>query len=173
MPHPEKVGVYNQASFLLQDTPSCSSSLCESPLRMHVWLLFLCLVPIVSGLVPLPAGASPNAPSLIISSLATSTPTASPAPNASNCGDVSSEMSASCWDALGMAEWMSTWNKTTKSCNSTEIWSSCFLRLAFEEKGYDCSMLGSLYCEAPELGQTPKEAHAFYGAYNIWGMQAS
>ena len=136
---------------------------------MHPWLFFLCLVPIVSCLVASPSGARPNAPSLVISSLATSTPTVSPAPDANDCGDVSSEMSASCWDTLGMNEWMYKWNTTTKLCSQDEIWSSCFLRLAFDEKGYDCSVLGSLYCEAPELGQTPKEAHAFYGAYNIWG----
>ena len=68
-----------------------------------------------------------------------------------------------------MDQWMSNWNKTTKTCNQTEIWSSCFLRLAFEDTGFDCSTIGSLECPAAQLGQTPHEAHAFYGAYNIWG----
>jgi len=67
--------------------------------------------------------------------------------------------------------WMFNWNKTTTTCSPEEIWSDCFLRLAFEAPGYDCSTIGSIFCSAVQLGQTPSEAHAFYAAYNIYGIQ--
>ncbi|KAL6719741.1 hypothetical protein ACLMJK_001662 [Lecanora helva] len=137
-----------------------------------MFLQLLIFVPIVLAAVPLPPppGIRPNSPSLVISSLAASSATAVPTPTASNCADVSEQMFPSCWNVLSMSEWMFKWNATTKTCDPDEIWSSCFSRMAFEDdnENYDCSTLGSLSCEVPELGKTPKEAHAFYGAYNIW-----
>jgi len=126
----------------------------------------------IVGLVALPVSSRPYGPSVGSSAASPSSPSARPNPTVQECADVSKEMHPSCWDTLDMDEWMLNWNKTTKTCQRDEIWSSCFLRLAFGETGVDCSMLGSLNCTAPELGQTPKEAHAFYGAYNIWGMEA-
>ena len=121
----------------------------------------------ISGLVNYPATTRPHSLTIAV---ATTTATAQPLPDLATCADVSSQIYPSCWDTLGMDDWIVNWNKVTTTCNKGEMWSSCFMRLAFGETGHDCSTLGSLNCTAPELGQTPTEAHAFYGAYNIYGM---
>ena len=86
-----------------------------------------------------------------------------------NCTDVSNSTSPSCWEQLKMFEWILNWNKTTTACEIDEIWSNCFLRLAYQKEGLDCSTLGSLDCPAPQVGQRPHTAQVFYGAYNIYG----
>lgn len=134
-------------------------------------LLLLCLAPLLPAAAP---GAGPpdhaswqnNAHPLPAATTANS--------SSPNCTDLSSSTGAtypSCWDSLQMNEWMFNWNFTTKTCEDGEIWSTCFLRLAYGSAGYDCSTLGSLNCSAPRLGGPVTDAHVFYGAFNIYGKQ--
>ena len=135
---------------------------------MYRKILVLYLISFASGAVIAPTSSGPSASYMTsIPSTSNTQLTLEPV----DCTDVSSSsaVSASCWNLLGMQDWMYRWN-ALKNCKQGEIWSSCFLNLAFEGTNYDCSMLGSLNCTAPELGEVPHEAHAFYGAYNIWGM---
>lgn len=137
----------------------------------------LALLLLLLYLAPLPLSAAPGA-GLPISSkpphpdaqtLPATTPTNTSTPN---CTDLSSSTGAtypSCWDTLQMNQWMFNWNLTTTACEVGEIWSTCFLRLAYGSAGYDCSTLGSLNCSAPRLGGLITDAHVFYGAYNIYG----
>lgn len=69
-----------------------------------------------------------------------------------------------------MNQWMFNWNFTTKTCENGEIWSTCFLRLAYGSAGYDCSTLGSSKCAAPRLGGPVQDARVFYGAFNIYAI---
>ena len=135
---------------------------------MHLFILVLYLVSFTAGVVlsPTSTGASGSSVSSISNPSSTLLDSESV-----DCTDVSSssEISPTCWNSLDMQDWMFHWN-VLSNCKQSEIWSSCFLNLAFEGTEYDCSMLGSLNCTAPELGEVPHEAHAFYGAYNIWGM---
>lgn len=135
--------------------------------------LLLCLTPLLLSAAP---GAGP--PNYSSSQNNAQTLPATTAANSSNpnCTDLSSSTGAtypSCWDSLGMMLWMFHWNSTTKTCEPGEIWSTCFLRLAYGSAGYDCSMLGSLNCTAPRLGGPVQDAHVFYGAYNIYGKHAT
>ena len=86
-----------------------------------------------------------------------------------NCSDITTNIEPSCWDTLGMNEWMFNWHFTTTTCNSGEIWANCFLRLSYGSGNYDCSRLGSLRCSGPALGGPPSTAQYFYGAYSIYG----
>lgn len=137
--------------------------------RSTIHLLILCLAPIPLSAAP---GAGP------ISSPSTETkPRPLPATTATissspNCTDLSNSTGAtypSCWDSLGMNDWMFNWSFTVKTCESGEIWSTCFLRLAYGSAGYECSKLGSLNCSAPRFGGPVTDARVFYGAYNIYG----
>ena len=128
--------------------------------------LLLCLAPLLLSAAP---GAGP-----LSYSSSQNKPQTLPATNSSspNCTDLSSNTGAtypSCWDTLGMNDWMFTWNFTTKTCEPGEIWATCFLRLAYGSAEYDCSTLGSLNCSAPRLGGPVTDAHVFYGAFNIYG----
>lgn len=143
--------------------------------RSTLTLLHLCLAPLLLSAAP---GAGPpiysssqnNAQTLPATTTTTTTNSSTP-----NCTDLSSNTGAtypSCWDSLGMNEWMFNWNFTTKTCEPGEIWSTCFLRLAYGSAGYDCSILGSLHCSAPRLGGPIQDARVFYGAFNIYGKHA-
>ena len=139
--------------------------------RIVLVLLLLCFAPL---LVPAsPAAGVPFPPSLpggTWTQPPTSRPTSSSAPN---CTDLSSPTGAiypSCWDGLGMTQYMSQWN-STEACNKGETWSACFLRLAYGSAKYDCSRLGSLNCTAPSFGGPVTDPQIFYGAYNIYGKR--
>ena len=144
-------------------------------IRSTLALLLLWLAPLF--LIAAPGAGPPdysssrnNAQTLPATTTATTTS------SAPNCTDLSSSTGAtypSCWDSLQMTQWMFNWNFTTKTCEQGEIWSTCFLRLAYGSAGYDCSTLGSLNCSAPRLGGPVQDAHVFYGAYNIYGKHAA
>ncbi|CAD6567269.1 MAG: hypothetical protein ASARMPREDX12_000173 [Alectoria sarmentosa] len=93
----------------------------------------------------------------------------------------------SCWNSLGMTDWMSNWNTTTTICTATqsvltpcqcridEPWATCFMRLTYEKNrtaNYVCTNLTKPEdCTAPVPGivvQGPVEI--FYGAYSIWSL---
>ena len=128
--------------------------------------IILIAAPLMLASIVSQKGAAPPIPG--IHSPPSSRPAAATTPSI-NCSDVSTNIDSSCWDTLDMFEWMLNWNSTT-TCESGEAWSTCFLRLAYQVSGNDCTKIGSLDCPEPEPGQVPYEAHAFYGVYNIWGM---
>ena len=135
--------------------------------RVVLALLLLCSAPLLA-----PAGPAAGLP--FPSGARTQTSTSRPAnSSAANCTDFSNPSGAvypSCWDGLGMTQYMSQWN-STEACNKGEIWSTCFLRLAYGSARYDCSRLGSLNCTAPTFGGPVTDPQIFYGAYNIYGKR--
>ena len=140
-------------------------------------LLFLWIAPLTAAaagpVAPL-YGSSRNNPPTVPATTAHNSSDAHP-PSTPNCTDVGGITGAtypSCWNNLGMFEWMMKWNSSTTTCKPQEIWSSCFLRLAYGSAGYDCSTLGSLNCTAPRLGGPVTDPRIFYGAYNIYGRQS-
>lgn len=145
-------------------------------MRSTLFLLLLCLVPLLLSAAP---GAGPpdysssqdNAQTLPATTTAKS-PNNSATPN---CTDAIRKTTGatypSCWDTLQMNQWMFNWNFTTTSCEDGEIWSTCFLRLAYGSARYDCSRLGSLNCSEPQLGGSVTDARVFYGAFNIYGKR--
>ena len=63
----------------------------------------------------------------------------------------------SCWTTLKIADYLTTWSKTTPSCSenngdgsdcceAAEPFSTCFLRLASGAAGYQCDRLNSNFC---------------------------
>ena len=101
---------------------------------------------------------------------------AAPTTASADCIDLNNGVYPSCWDALGMTEWMLTWNQTTTTCKEDEIWSKCYMRLATGSPRLDCSVVGSQACIAPEtstLGENYLDPHVIYGAYTIWGKHVS
>ncbi|KAM0794009.1 hypothetical protein BDR22DRAFT_49925 [Usnea florida] len=134
-----------------------------------ILLLLLWIAPLTAanGTVPPTFASSRNGPPTVSATTAHNT-SATP-----NCTDLSGTTGAtypSCWNSLGMFEWMMNWNSSTTTCKPQEIWSSCFLRLAYGSAGYDCSTLGSLNCTAPRFGGPVTDPHIFYGAYNIYAI---
>ena len=133
-------------------------------------LLLLCFAPLLAPAAP---AAGPVFPTSLLGSGRTSPSSSSQSANSSapNCTDLSSSTGAvyaSCWDGLGMSQYMSQWNSSAEACGKGETWSTCFLRRAYGSAGYDCSRLGSLNCTAPLFGGPITDPQIFYGAYNIY-----
>lgn len=92
-----------------------------------------------------PISASPLHPRLVI-----------------NCTDLSAVYDSQCWAQLGISDFLDDpktgWNVTTKTCSESddgsnccavgEPWSTCFLRVAYLQPGYDCTQLDSQTCTA-------------------------
>lgn len=116
--------------------------------------------------------SSQNKPSTVSATTAQNSSDArlSSSPNCTDLSGITGATYPSCWNSLGMFEWMMKWNSSTTACKPEEIWSSCFLRLAYGSDGYDCSTLGSLNCTAPRLGGPVTDPRIFYGAYNIYAI---
>lgn len=134
-------------------------------------LLLLCLAPLLLSAAPgagLPiySGSNTNAPT---SSTAKNTTTSSSAPNCTDLSNATGTTYPSCWDTLGMNQFMFRWNSTAQGCKKGEIWSTCFLRLAYGSTGYDCSRLGSLKCTGPQFDGPVTDPQVFYAAFNIYG----
>ncbi|MCJ1459986.1 hypothetical protein MMC28_010365, partial [Mycoblastus sanguinarius] len=86
-----------------------------------------------------------------------------------------------CWDALDMATWMSSWNTSTAACTAADRnWGTCFMRLTFQgtetetSGAYNCTTInatdmGGAACTMPMPGAIVQgPAEIFYGAYSIW-----
>ena len=142
-------------------------------MRSTLTLFLTCLAPLLLSAAP---GAGPPDYSRSQSNAQTLPTTTKANASDPNCTDLSSSTGAvypSCWDSLEMNQWMFNWNFTTKTCENGELWSTCFLRLAYGSAGYDCSTLGSVNCTGPQLGGTVQDPRVFYGAFNIYGTQGS
>ena len=83
-----------------------------------------------------------------------------------NCTDVAAPFNEACWGTLKVGDWLNNpttgWNKTTPICTGSqdgaaccepnEIWTTCFLRLAYGTSGRDCSEINPQYCSfSPDL----------------------
>ena len=69
-----------------------------------------------------------------------------------NCTDPNAITSGSCWEELHLAEYLTNWNKDRPICTTidgtpedganccafNEVWSTCFIRLAMGNHGYNC-----------------------------------
>lgn len=93
----------------------------------------------------------------------------------SECQDLlNNGFNATCWDTLGMQDWMQSWNITTeaaKKCNSGELWANCFMRLTGVPgiDGLGCSQVGPNTCPEPkENVLLSVSVETAYGAYSIW-----
>ncbi|KAF6220408.1 hypothetical protein HO133_002840 [Letharia lupina] len=131
-------------------------------------LLLLCLAPLLPSAAP--GAGSPDYAQNNAHPLPAATTANSSSPDCTDLSSSTGAMYPSCWDSLQMNQWMFNWNFTTKTCEQGEIWSTCFLRLAYGSAGFDCSTLGSLNCSAPRLGGPVTDAHVFYGAFNIYAI---
>ena len=142
---------------------------------LPLYILLLCLLPLQPSAAP---GAGPTYFTKPENNAQTSPVASTSTSNSSgpNCTDLSSSTGAthpSCWDTLGMFEWMFNWSLSNKTCEQGEIWSTCFLRLAYGGARYECATLGSENCTAPELGGPVTDPRVFYGAFNIYGKHAT
>ena len=90
------------------------------------------------------------------------------------CNTVSS-FDPSCWDSLGVADYLKKWNASTPicygqdqanqtganfnstagsdCCNAGEAWSTCFLRLAYKQPGHDCRNINPQDCSWDTLSK--------------------
>lgn len=101
-----------------------------------------------------PAYLSFVATVLIVTLVASSPIRGSPLPRrqAVNCTDPNAITSGSCWEELHLAEYLSNWNENRPICKTidgtpqdganccafNEVWSTCFIRLAMGNHGYNC-----------------------------------
>ncbi|KAL8693449.1 MAG: hypothetical protein Q9218_001720 [Villophora microphyllina] len=81
----------------------------------------------------------------------------------SNCSDFKEPVAPSCWTSLKVADFLNSWNQTTRQCGEKdpngvgccveeEPWTTCFIRLSTGYAGDSCTSLGGTYCR-----NVPKE----------------
>ena len=77
-----------------------------------------------------------------------------------NCTDPDAITSGSCWDVLHLDEYLANWNQNRPICQTTggtledgahccafnEVWSTCFIRLAMGNHGYNCVNINEGTC---------------------------
>jgi hypothetical protein len=77
-----------------------------------------------------------------------------------DCKDIRAAPDSSCWATLGLSQYLNDpntgWNHTTPICDATmtsgaccipgEPWTTCYLRLAHNIGGYDCSQINPQSC---------------------------
>ena len=106
-------------------------------------------IPVIAILVALPFVAA--------------SPITGPAPQRRqnvNCTDPDAITSGSCWDVLHLAEYLTNWNQNKPICQTidgtledgahccafNEAWSTCFIRLALGNHGYNCVNINEGTC---------------------------
>lgn len=102
--------------------------------------------------------------------------------NAVACTDPHAAIDSSCWETLGLTDWLRTWKSRTPTCTGQdtsaccaqhEPWSTCFLRLAENYAGASCYNIdGCLYNGAQLSSNLPASdlPKYHYVIYNIYGM---
>ena len=78
-----------------------------------------------------------------------------------DCTNIFANSSTGCWDKLDIADYLASWNRTTPSypandddaacCSPSEPWTTCFLRLSYDDPGTDCTQLGPQFCSLRPL----------------------
>lgn len=80
-----------------------------------------------------------------------------------SCNNTGSVYDNSCWQTLGLTSWLSSWQARpcgaeddgSNCCEANDNWSTCFLRLAKGEDGYNCSEINNGFCSFdPKLSST-------------------
>ena len=85
-----------------------------------------------------------------------------------NCTDPDGITSGSCWDGLHLAEYLTNWNKNRPICNTidgtledgaqccapNEAWSTCFIRLAMGNHGYNCININEGTCPLFQVSES-------------------
>ena len=83
-----------------------------------------------------------------------------------NCTDPNAITSGSCWEELHLAEYLTNWNKNRPICTTingtpedgatccafNEVWSTCFIRLAMGNHGYNCININEGTCPNFQVG---------------------
>lgn len=110
-----------------------------------------------------------------------------------DCYDTSSAFSNSCSDILGLGGYLdypvTGWNKTvpicsgwdldSKCCIAMEPWTTCYLRLAHNISGSDCSQINAQTCSydismavdpsiAPDVAYTMENIYAINNLFTTW-----
>ena len=80
---------------------------------------------------------------------------------AAECNNTRSDASTTCWDELDISSYILGWNLTTPTCadgddgynccEPEEAWSKCFLRLSYDQQGFDCTRINSQSCSLTQL----------------------
>ncbi|KAI9758638.1 MAG: hypothetical protein M4579_002949 [Chaenotheca gracillima] len=102
-----------------------------------------------------------------------------PASAPQKCTDLSATVDSSCWDALGIPDWLNAWYPRTKCgpdavddakcCTASEAWSTCFLRLSQPTSGSDCTEIDSCNTYIPNINVDASIApQVHYVVYNIY-----
>lgn len=98
-----------------------------------------------------------------------------------DCQNVTIGFNASCWDliprSVGMESWLNTWNRTTTTCKTGELWANCFMREAGVTSntttGIRCDLIGTDACPEPSTDVLEAaSAEVSYGVAGIWGKSA-
>lgn len=89
------------------------------------------------------------------------------------CEDLTDSFDPTCWDTLGMREWMIQWdddNSKNGSCEN-DLWANCFLRQAglLNVTDLRCEQMGNGTCQPDEQVLSNPTVQYIYGAYSIWG----
>lgn len=97
----------------------------------------------------------------------------------------------SCWDALKIGDYLTSWGKSTPNCadisgsgsnccSSRESWSTCFLRLASGTAGYQCDDMSPTFCtNAPQLSEKigpdirPQVMYVIHAIFSVHQLFAS
>lgn len=83
-----------------------------------------------------------------------------------NCTDPNAITSGSCWEGLHLADYLINWNENRPICTTVdgtpgdganccafnEVWSTCFIRLAMGNHGYNCININEGTCPNFEVG---------------------
>ena len=83
-----------------------------------------------------------------------------------NCTDPNAITSGSCWEELHLAEYLTSWNTNRPICSTdfgtlqdganccapNEVWSTCFIRLALGNHGYNCININEGTCPIFQVG---------------------
>lgn len=83
-----------------------------------------------------------------------------------NCTDPNAITSGSCWKELQLAEFITKWNQNRPICKTVdgtledgatccafnEVWSTCFIRLAMGNHGYNCININEGTCPNFQVG---------------------
>ncbi len=105
--------------------------------------------------------------------------------DSSGCSNLAASYDDSCWETLGLTEYLSGWTAPacgpgedgSTCCHPSDNWSTCYLRLAKGQDGYNCSEINNGFCTFdPNLSPTLDPSiipQAHYIVKNIFSKPVS
>ncbi len=63
-----------------------------------------------------------------------------------SCADPAAPQTLSCYSTLNVSQYLVTWPLSNPACQPGELWSTCFIRLATNQSGVDCTTVDSTSC---------------------------